>query len=407
MSKKQACILGAGHSAHVAAGLIASNPGWEVRVHAPYGDEAERWQAGLERGGIRVEYGADDGHRVVHGRPTRVSAQAEDVVPGAELVVMCVPGLAFDACMRAAAPYVDHGAMIGAICGTNGVDWCVDDAMAAVGRGPDSYGVFSMQNLPWACRASDFGVTVQVLGAKPWMEIAARPASRLRTISDTMSELIRVPCPPVPSGFLGIGLSNLCQVIHPAVMYDNFGDWDGETPFEEVPLFYQGLSQRGADDMQAISDEIVGLEAKLEARYPGLDLSVVHPIMGWCLRAYGQYIEDSSTLRSRFATNRAFHGLEVPMVPAPGGGWLPDFRTRYLAEDIPYNLVAVRGVALLAGFPTPTIDRILLWAQRVMGREYLVDGQLTGADIPRSFAPQRFGFERLDDIPELAALRAP
>ena len=253
----------------------------------------------------------------------------------------------------------------------------------------------------WACRIEQDGACVSVLGAKPWMEIAARPASRLQEISETMGALIRVPCPPVPSGFVGIGLSNLCQVIHPTVMHDFFGDWDGHTPFPQVPLFYQGMSQQAADNMHAISDEILGLGALLEGRFCGLDLSVVHHIWDWTLRAYGKYIDDTSTLLSRFATNRAFTGLTVPMVPAQGGGWLPDYGTRYLSEDVPYNLVGVKGLALLADHPTPTIDTILCWAQGVMGRAYLVDGEMKGPDLAQSFAPQRFGFERLEDVPEL------
>jgi len=332
-----------------------------------------------------------------------VSKRASEVVPGCELLVMCLPAQAYDENMRSVAPYVDEGAMIGTICGSNGMDWCVDEALANNGRSADSYGVFALQNLPWACRATEYGVQVQILGAKPWMEIAARPAHRLLEISETMGTLIRVPCPPVASGFLGIGLSNLTQIIHPTVMHDFFQDWDGRTPFEQVPLFYQGMSQQAADNMQAISDEILALRALLEGRFPELDLSVVHHIWDWALRAYGKYIDDDSTLLSRFATNSAFTGLTAPMIPAAEGGWLPDFNSRYLTEDVPYNLVAVKGLALLAGHPTPTIDTVLLWAQRVLGREYLVDGAMTGRDLAQSFAPQRFGFRRLEELPELAA----
>ncbi len=205
-----------------------------------------------------------------------------------------------------------------------------------------------------------------------------------------------------------MGLSNLCQVIHPAVMHGNFGDWDGQSTWNEAPLFYQGMSEEAADNMYRVSDELLALKADLEGRYVALDLSVVRHILPWTLRAYGKYITDTTNLRTRFSSNKAYAGLTCPMVPAPGGqGLVPDFGARYLSEDIPYNLVAARGVAELCGVATPTIDRILTWAQRAMGAEYLVDGKICGADLARTFAPQRFGFSRLDQIPELGSPRSP
>ena len=400
---QRVCVLGAGNSAHTVAGLAARLPDWECHVFAPRKDRAELWRDGIGRGGIRVCYGADDDDLVVQGTPDKVSKYAEDVVPGCNVLILCLPAMAYDDHIRAAAKHVDDGAMIGTICAANGFDWCIDEAMGNVGRSRDSYGVFSMQNLPWACRVSDYGHSIDVMGTKPFMEITARPASRTNEISEVMHQLVRVKSPPEVGGFLGFGLSNIAQIIHPVVMYDNFHDWDGATPYPEPSSFYEAMSQEAADTMYAFSDEIAALRADLEARVPGLDLAVVRHIFPWCMRAYGKYIDNPTDLRTRFATNRAYVGLTCPTLPAPGGeGFVPDFQSRYLSEDVPYNLLAVKGVAELAGVPTPTIDRVLTWAQGALGKEHLVDGKVCGRDLDRSFAPQRFGFRGLQDIPELA-----
>ena len=237
---------------------------------------------------------------------------------------------------------------------------------------------------------SAFGRSVDVLGAKPFMEIVLRPDDSDSELAALVGDLLEFDCPVVEGGFVAIGLSNLCQVIHPVVMHDNFKDWDGVTPYDTPPLFYQGLSERAADTMSAVSDEIQVIRRAYEARFGG-DLSVVCHIMPWCLRAYGKYITDDSTLQTRFSSNTAYAGLTCPMKPAPGGGWLPDFEARYLAEDVPYNLVGVRGVAELMGVDTPVIDELVLWTQRVLGRQWLVDGKLVGRDLGATFAPQRFG----------------
>ncbi len=398
---RRACVLGAGNSAHTVAGLVAALPDWECHVFAPRKDRAELWRDGIARGGIHVCYGADDDHLVIRGRPVAVSKEAKDVVPGCEVLILCLPAMAYDDHLRAVAPYVDQGAWIGTICAANGFDWCVDEAMAAVGRAPDSYRVFSLQNLPWACRVNDYGVEIDVMGTKPFMEITSRPIGQVEEIGEIMGRLVRVPMPHEPGGFLGFGLSNIAQIIHPCVMHGNFFDWDGETPYAEPPLFYEGMSQAIADSMYTVSDEIAALKTVLEGEIAGLDLSVVRHIFPWCLRAYEKYIDDDSTLRTRFATNRAYRGLTCPMKEVEGG-YLPDFTSRYVSEDVPYNLLAVKGVAELAGVDTPQIDTVLTWAQGAMDKEYLVDGKVCGRDLPYTFAPQRFGFASLSDIPELA-----
>jgi hypothetical protein len=69
-----------------------------------------------------------------------------------------------------------------------------------------------------------------------------------------------------------------------------------------------------------------------------------------------------------------------------------------LSEDVPFGLVVLRGIAELADLPTPTIDRVISWAQKQLGKEYLVEGKLKGRDLVATRAPQRFGFRSLDEL---------
>jgi len=270
-----------------------------------------------------------------------------------------------------------------------------------VGRSPDSYKLFALQNLPWACRTKAPGLYVDVCGAKPFMEITARPGEDIEYISNALSRMMHIPCPPAGGGFLGFGLSNICQVIHLAVWRGHLRGWDGVTPFSHVPLFYMDLSQEGAEDMDAISQEILALKAVLEKQYQGLDLSVVRHVNEAMINYYGHYIRDKSSTYKIFTTNAAYATIKCGM-KAVEGGFVPDLASRYFTEDLPYNLVTTRGIAELAGVKTPVIDMIIEWAQTLIGKSYLEDGSVAnGKDVAASFAPQRFGFNTLSDIPEL------
>jgi hypothetical protein len=177
-------------------------------------------------------------------------------------------------------------------------------------------------------------------------------------------------------------------------MYGLFHTWKGQ-PYPTQLLFYQSVDNTIAQTLQNMSDEIQTLRAQLEFRYPELDLAAVRPLSEWMLRSYLAAIEDTSSLQSQFTTNRSYTGLLAPMRPL-AGGFVPDFQTRYLAEDVPYNLLVTRGIAELAGVRMPVIDSVLSWGQARMGKKYLVDGHVNGADLSATRAPQRYAISNFD-----------
>ena len=56
------------------------------------------------------------------------------------------------------------------------------------------------------------------------------------------------------------------------------------------------------------------------------------------------------------------------MKKTDSGQYVPDFSHRYLTEDVPMGLVVLRGVATIVGVNTPTMDEVLIWAQKIMGK---------------------------------------
>ena len=76
--------------------------------------------------------------------------------------------------------------------------------------------------------------------------------------------------------------------------------------------------------------------------------------------------------------------------------YLPNFKYRYFTEDLPMGLIVTRGIAELAGVPTPHMDDVIMWCQEMLGKEYLVNGKLEGKDVDSTRAPQHYGFTDLD-----------
>ena len=132
-------------------------------------------------------------------------------------------------------------------------------------------------------------------------------------------------------------------------------------------MFYQGLSDEGAQVLGDMSLEIESIGARLTTF--GLDVTGVHPLKTWLQRSYGHVIGDDSSLRSAFVTNQAYVGLRAPTREVAPGQFVPDFGGRYLAEDVPFGLSVSQAIARLADVDTPTMDRVVAWAQGRLSKQ--------------------------------------
>jgi hypothetical protein len=381
-------ICGGGNGAQTLAPIAARNLDCLVDLYAPLLDEAERLTAGIS---------AHDGLEVigavqVKARPRRISAKADDVIPGSEIVVLVLPAFAHESILREIVPYVDAGAWLGAMPARGGFDYCAVQVLHDLGR--EDIGLFGLQTLPWACRIQEYGQVVHVLGVKDALDAAGRPVSDISEIVPLLEQMLGLPI-GVASNLLALTLANTGQLIHPGIMYGLFASWDGAS-FEakEVPLFYQGLTAEGARTLAALSDEVQAIRAVLES---AMDLSAVRPLETWLLHSYGTAITDPSSLWSAFVTNRAYTGLKAPVREVAPGRFVPDFTARYLAEDVPFGLVVSRAIARLASVETATMDSVIAWAGARLGKDWL------GRHVAETRIPQRYGLETVEQLTAFAA----
>jgi hypothetical protein len=385
----QVTICGCGNLGHVFAGLLSARDDLRVRVCVSTPEKAAQLSRAMDaRGGIAVRM--RDGEFV--GRPCLVTSDPAEAIPGARLILLCVPSFVEEAVLERIVPYLEPDALVGSVPAPGGFDWKARRVLRPKGK---KAVVFGVGVIPWMCKVSRYGEAVTVLGKKLNNGVVAIPPNRTEEVADLMSHLLATPVTDIRT-FLNITFVPGNQVLHPGIMYDMFHDWDGK-PLPGPPLFYETVSEPAADLLQRMSDELLTVCGALQTRIPGLRLSAVLPLHLSIQYGYGADVLDPSTLRSTIATNRAYAGIRTPMRQVEGG-CAPDFGSRFFHEDIPHGLVVVRGIADLVGVEVPTIDRVLLWAQRQMGREYLRDGRLDGRDIGETGAPQGFGIERAEDL---------
>jgi hypothetical protein len=383
MNVSKITVCGGGNGAQTLVPIAAHNLGCPVNVYAPLADEAERLRFGVaNHGGLEVT-----GAVQAKAQPRCVSADPVKVIPGSDIVLLVLPAFAHESMLRQIAPFLDENAWVGAMPARGGLDYAAAHVLEQQGR--DDVTLLGLQTLPWACRIREYGQVVHVLGVKKAVDAASRPAAKIDQIAPLLERMLGLSVGPVANG-LALTLANTGQLIHPGIMYAHFAAWNGRLfPGDDIPLFYHGLSEEGAQVLTELSAEVQSICARLE---PALDLSAVRSLKAWLLRSYSDAVVDPSSLRSAFVTNRAYAGLKAPVKEVSPGQFAPDFHARYLAEDVPFGLAVSRAIARLANVETPTMDKVITWAGTRLGKDYL------NRNVSEARIPQKYGLESLEAL---------
>ena len=392
--KLRVLICGTGSAAHVLGAVLSAHGEVEVRVMSLNIVRANEWAeiAGVSRLTVTSR---DEVQFEASG--LTITSDPEAAARDCDVVIISVPAFLHLQYLTALAPYLPTGCVVVGLPGQNGFEF---DVRKALGNRFDSTIVINFESLPWICRTDEFGRSARIHGTKARLVGAmhgdparARVCDPVRTLQELLGETPKLMVTGHP---LGITLRAPNAYSHPPIMFGRWKNWNG-VGLDAPPLFYQGVDEETAALLEAISDEVVTTSRSIMRDHPQVDLSQVIPMYDWDIGCYGGDIADKTNLMTALRTNAGYDGMTHPMIRRDSGEYVPDFAHRFLTEDVPFGLVVIRGVAELAGVPTPQMDRVLCWSQHAMGREYLVGNELRGRDVANTRAPQRFGYS-LDDI---------
>jgi len=392
-------ICGGGNGAQVAASMIASR--YDTYAISLYADEAAKWKASMNNPrwndslGPGMELTLDTG-KTLKSRITDITNDPK-IVEKVNVVILAVPSFAHGQYFEAFAPHMKPGTIVAVMPARSGGDILFSKCLGDKAKDMIFVG---FETLPWACRFTEWGRRATVLGTKENILAAVTPPSKARKALAALQGCLGVfPVIDQSANNFAISLRNPGAVIHPGVMYGRWCDekWDGK-PVKEKPLFYQGVDDFTQSVLQGLTDEIQEVKKQVLAKVPGLDLTDACTLYDWYMACYSSSITDKSSLRSAMNTCAAYTGLTHPC-KEQDGGFVPDLKYRYLAEDVPTGLCFAKGTAEIFGVASPTHDKVLAWAQKHIGLEILTgDGKMNGKDIAKTRAPQGMGVTTVDDF---------
>mmetsp|Transcript_12211 Transcript_12211/g.34549 ORF Transcript_12211/g.34549 Transcript_12211/m.34549 type:complete len:419 (-) Transcript_12211:96-1352(-) len=394
---KVVCICGAGNATHVFIPYFV-NKGFTVNVFADFQDEAARLQGAMdEGGGILVHDRSDPSNiREYKGKPAKISKLASDVVPEADYIFCALPSFAIKSVLINLRDHLKKGSIIFVMPGQGGADFVAKEVLKEQLQG----GVTTMAGvvpMPLNCRISAFGKRVELAALKETYDLATVPAGNAAAAAEAFSSLLGKPCKPI-GNYVGIGLHCSNPNLHPGRLYRMWKDYKEGTVYPENPLFYETWDDESTEWMQKINDERISVWKAILAKYPDTGKAEQVPDMyTYITSIYGPQVKDPRTFTTAIRTCDGFKGFRCPM-KAVDGGFVPDFTNRYFTEDIPEGVAMYKGIADLAGVETPVIDEIVCFFQKFMGKEYIKDGKLAGANMMETKSPQSYGVTSLAQL---------
>jgi len=207
------------------------------------------------------------------------------------------------------------------------------------------------------------------------------------------------------------------QIIHPAVYWSHFRSFNGKDPilrtdvvdtysvtkFGEQPKTVQGKKTPGVwlyrdmDEtagivLQTLDEELHRVKNAYYAATKSKGCEGILTLHDRLLAQYGSQISDVSSMANMVSTNAAYSMAKTPVLETQlkGGTAVKPFPThRVVQDDIGWGLCVLVSIAerlelepSMRGrkIPVDMMKHCISWHQQIMGKEFLVNGKLTGKD---------------------------
>lgn len=351
--KVKVCICGGGSQSHISAGVIGSNPDYEVSILTRH---PEKWSHEFKTVDL-------DGKEYKAHLET-ITADPGEVIPNSDIVLIALPGFAIKDVLTKIAPFCTPNHIIGCVFGGSGFFIAVQQIL---GKEVEA---FALQRVPYTGRPIEYGHSGRLKGYKPYLKVAFTNLSKEQqnSITNMLVSWYNTPVYPL-SHWLEATLSNSNPLLHPCRMYIMFKDWTPYKVYDRIPYMYNiDWDNESSQCWIDCDNELREIIAKLP-----MNAQEVPSILDY------YECSDAESLTKKMQSIEPFKTVQAHMIEVKDG-YKVDASIRYFTEDIPFGMLLIKAFAEKTGTPTPNIDKVLYWAQNVMGKEYIVNGELIGRD---------------------------
>ena len=334
------CICGGGNLGHVCAGFLASQ---EDNCVSLLTTKPELWAKTIDV--------IDCNGNVYHGNLERVSSKPSDVIPNAEMVLLCLPGFAIGNQLEAISPFLNGKCWVGTVVSSTGFFF---EAFKHLSK---SQSLFGFQRVPFISRITRYGRTADLKGYKESLSVAVEQTNDKEIVKNKLEQLFKVPVKLLNSHY-EVSLSNSNPLLHTSRLYTLWHNWRPGVAYNNNPGFYSDWTVETSELYIAMDDEFQQLLLKLGVKEGSIP-SV--------LKYYES--KDAESLTKKIRSIPAFQGIASPMRLNRFGMYEPDFKNRYFTEDFPYGLKFIYDLLKQNEIEIPNISKVYDWGVDMIVRD--------------------------------------
>jgi hypothetical protein len=338
MEKIKLCICGGGALGHVTAGFLSAGNKAEINILTT---KPEQWSHAVEL--------VDPDNKRLKGSINRISDDPGMVVPGCDIVLLCLPGFAIENELRKISPYLSAYQYIGSVVSSTGFFFMARDIL------PDDARLFGFQRVPFIARVNEYGKSAYLLGYKKELKVAGYNIPDMDRLSALLSELFNTPVTALEN-YLEAALSNSNPLLHTVRLFSLFRDYVPGMVYPKHYLFYEEWDDHTSSLLLDCDNEfhkiLHALNISGNANLP-------------LLKYYKS--EDAASLTNKIRSIKAFKGLKSPMIKIKENEFVPNLKSRYFTEDFPYGLAILKMIADKCNVAVPQIDKVLDWGKKIIG----------------------------------------
>jgi len=352
------CICGGGGLGHTIAASVSSK---NVRVNMLTG-QPQKWSVNITV--------IDCHENIIDGTLNKISDNPADVIPEADIILLCVPGFLVEETLNKISPYIKPEAEIGSVVCSNGFFWIARKVLKNQSK------LFGFQRVPFISRVIEYGKTARLKGYKSLLKIGGNQYSNLHSLATFFTEVLQTKTITLHH-YLEATLTNSNPILHPARIYGMLSPLKTDI-YDKTFLFYEEWDDYSSEVLIRCDLEFQRIISQM-------------PIHKEEIPSLLTYYESTNarSLSEKIRSIKAFQGIHMGMIQT-GAEYVIDYSSRYFTEDIPYGLLIIKSIAILLKENTPQIDEILLWMQNKMKKEYLINNKLIGKDCINSGIIQNF-----------------
>ena len=159
--------------------------------------------------------------------------------------------------------------------------------------------------------------------------------------------------------YSSVTLTSSNAILHTTRMFGLFEKKENKI-FKDKIYFYSDWDDESSEIFQKCDNEIIKICEKLKEN------KIIEEEIISLMKYYES--ETPQQLTQKLRSIEAFKNIKLSMLKIGENQYVLDKKVRFLTEDVPFGLLMFKGLAEILEIKTPSIDKVITWAQEILER---------------------------------------